>query len=81
MLVRTTADPEPAVEISRTSHRKLDLLLVDTDVRLQVWGSWAALWYASQGFPVRPIAQVARCDLIPSSADRSALAGFGCDRR
>jgi hypothetical protein len=69
MLMRTTADAEPAVEISRTSHRKLDPLLVDTDVRLQVWGSWAAPCYASQGFPVRPIAEVAACDI---SSDRSA---------
>jgi hypothetical protein len=71
-VMRTTADSEPAVEISRTSHRKLDPLLHDVDVRLQVWASWAAPWYASQGFPVRPITLVARCDPGSGSFDRSA---------
>jgi hypothetical protein len=72
MLMRTTAEAEPAVVISRTSHRKLDPLLVETDVRLQKWATWAAPWYASRGFPVRPTGPVAACNRSSSISDCSA---------
>ena len=49
------------------------MLLLDVDARLQKWASGVAPWYASRGFPVRPIAKVARCDFSSSSgSDRSA---------
>jgi hypothetical protein len=51
-------DPRPVqpehtlVEIDARAHRRLDPLLVDVDIRLQKWATWARPFYAAQGFPI-----------------------------
>jgi hypothetical protein len=44
--------PDCIETLDLTSHRKLDPLLFDTDIRLQIWGAWARPYYANSGFPV-----------------------------
>ena len=42
MLQRVAERPIDDATIDRTAHRKLDPLLIPTDVRLQVWASWSS---------------------------------------
>jgi hypothetical protein len=66
MLMRVPHERSDRAQIDRTAHRRLDPLLIEVDLRLQKWSTWAVGYYAER-LPVRPIAG-AKC---PTSA-RSA---------
>jgi hypothetical protein len=53
-----THDPgaiSPRSSASRATPCRLDPLLRDTDLRLQLWATWAQPFYLARGFPMRPV--------------------------
>jgi hypothetical protein len=43
---------EPTPKIDHASHRKMERLLIDCDLRLQQWGRFAASKYHRAGYPI-----------------------------
>jgi hypothetical protein len=67
-------DPPVTPKIDRLAHRRLDRLLIGTDIRLQEWGHYGAPAYAAHGYPLRLAG-----DTSPEAAHRDDSAPWPAD--